>query len=178
MPRKIKVAKEKKNKKSIINVNNVNYIIIALTVLLVAVCVGVGKYKFSVDKYHAHANNAIVSFVYSERLEREDLGYDVYLVNNFPDKDIIASYSNYIDIIDEKWSRNKFLDFNEEIYLAGILELESQEKVEGTNPDWTLEVELSDGTSKFYTSDSNPDIDKTEFARIMSKYFKREIRFK
>lgn len=178
MPRKIKVAKEKKNKKSIINVNNVNYIIIALTVLLVAVCVGVGIYKFSVDKYHAHANNAIVSFVYSERLEREDLGYDVYLVNNFPDKDIIASYSNYIDIIDEKWSRNKFLDFNEEIYLAGILELESQEKVEGTNPDWTLEVELSDGTSKFYTSDSNPDIDKTEFARIMSKYFKREIRFK
>ena len=178
MPRKIKVTKEKKRKKSVINVNNINYIIIALTVLLVVICVGVGVYKFSIDKYHAHANNAIVSFVYSERLEREDLGYDVYLVNNFPDKDIIASYSNYIDIIDEKWSRNKFLDFNEEIYLAGILELESQEKVEGTNPDWTLEVELSDGTSKFYTSDSNLDIDKTEFARIMSKYFKREIRFK
>ena len=178
MPRKIKITKEKKSKKSAINVNNVNYVIIALTVLLIAVCAGVGIYKFSVDKYHVHANNAIVSFVYNEKSENEELGYDEYLVNNFPDKDIIASYSNYVDSVEKKWSRNKFLDFNEEIYLAGILELESQEKVSGTNPDWSITIDLSDGTSKFYTSDSNLDIDKTEFARIISKYFKREIRFK
>lgn len=178
MPKKIKKSKEfefKGNKKTTLNVNNIHYFFLGILVLLLCCCTIAGVYTYSKDKYHVHAGNAIKSFEYSEKV---DQGYDSYSVKDMEDKKIYATYYSDLNTEQKRWSRNKFLDFNEEIYSSGILDFETQDKEQGRNSDWSLEIELADGTKKYYSSNSDTKIDKTELANIIRKYFDKEIIYK
>lgn len=179
MPKKIKKNKDTKlgEKKKIINVNNIHYIFIAIIVIVVLICTIIGVNKYKADKYHVHANNPIRSFSYSEKL---DEGYDEYILNYLQDryeteKDISASHSNFSGTEDSKWSMNKFLDFNEEIYATNIFTLEPEEKNVENNVEWSIEIELVDGTRTYITNKNNGDFDKANFARIIKKYYGRDI---
>lgn len=176
MPKKIKREKELKFKKNnrILNVNNIHYFFLVIFLVIICTCVGVGVYKYSKDKYHVHQDVAIVRFIYSER---KDEGYNVYEVKELDDKEVYATFSTPTSNVDEKWSRTKYLDFNEEIYATKILDNETVEKENDGDAVWSLEVELIDGTTKYYSNNSEK-IDKTEFANVILKYFKQEIMFK
>lgn len=176
MPKKIKKVKEtvlKGNKKKIITTKNIHFIFIAIFVLIVGVCVGVGLYKHSKDEYHVHKDQAFVKFIYSESVHD---GYNVYEVKQFENKDIYASISTPTSTKDKKWGDMKFLDFNEEIYATNILENQSMEKEYDNNAVWTLEFEFADGQVKYYSS-NGADYSGTELANIILKYFGEEILF-
>ncbi len=182
MPKKIKKSKDTKlgEKKKIINVNNIHYIFIAIILIVALICTVIGINKYKADKYHVHADNPIRSFVYSEKI---DEGYDVYLVNYLQDvydteKDIVASYSNFSTMEDTKWSMNRFLDFNEEIYNTNIYNFESDEKDVNSDVAWSIDIEWVDGKRIFITSESNVEFNKTNFAEIIKKYYGKDIIYK
>ena len=176
MPKKIKREKELKFKKNnkILNVNNIHYFFLALLIIVVVTCTCVGVYKYSKDKYHVHADEAIVRFIYSEKAED---GYNVYEVKEMEEKDIYATFNTPNSNEEKKWSRTKFLDFNEEIYLSGIVESEVGDKETDKDATWSLELEFVDGTQKYYSSNSK-EINKEELANIILKYFNQEIIYK
>lgn len=92
MPKKIKKDQEiKKNREKFINVDNVNYIFILVAVIVLCICIGVGVYVYKEDKYHAHKDNAIVQFTYTENL---DEGYNVFSVTETSTKQIFTEYNN------------------------------------------------------------------------------------
>ena len=178
MPKKIKKVKETKleytNKEKFLNTKNVHFFFLAIFLVLVLGCVGVGVYKYSKDKYHVHKDNPIVRFIYSEK---KDDGYNVYEVKELAEQEVYATFNTPTSNEDKKWGRMKYLDFNEEMYASKILDNESSKKEDNADAVWSLEVEFSDGTIKYYSNNSG-NIDKTEFANIILKYFNQEIMFK
>ena len=94
MPKNIKKEKEtilKGNKESIINIDNIHIFFMILVVAIVCVCTAVGIYVYKEDKYHAHKDNAIVTFEYTEAL---DEGYDVYSVTETDTKQIFTEHNS------------------------------------------------------------------------------------
>ena len=119
MPKKIKKEKELKFKKEnkILNVNNVHYYFIALIIIAVIICIGVGIYVSSEDKYHVHKDQALVSFSYSEKVEN---GFNVYYVNEMQDKNIYATINTPEETVEKQWGRNKYLDFKTYSFQAEV----------------------------------------------------------
>lgn len=178
MPKKIKKEKDlkfKNNKNKFINVNNVHYYFIGLFIVLICVCVGVGIYRYSQDSYHINSSNAVDRLIYSEKVEG---GYDVYYVIRNDEGKIFSTYNTPTSSEENKWGENKFLDYNEEIYASGILNYDTQSRESGADADWSLEIELADGTEKYYSSNATTQVDKTEFAQIIKKYFNKDIIYK
>lgn len=178
MPKKIKKVKETKLeyrfKEKILNTKNVHFFFLTIFILILCTCVGVGVYKFSKDKYHVHKDNPVVRFIYSER---KDDGYNVYEVKELADKEVYATFSTPTSNEDKKWGTIKYLDFNEEIYASKVLDNEPGEKENDKEAVWSLEIELKDGTIKYYSNNSG-NIEKAELANIILKYFDQEIIFK
>lgn len=178
MPKKIKKVKETKLeyrfKEKFLNTKNVHFFFLAILVIIIGSCIGVGVYKYSKDKYHVHQDNPIVRFIYSEK---KDDGYNVFEVKELAQKEVYATYSTPTSNEDKKWGRMKYLDFNEEIFASKILDNEPGKKENDKEAVWSLEVEFSDGTIKYYSNNSG-NVDKTEFANVLLKYFKQEIMFK
>lgn len=178
MPKKIKKTKatklEYRNKEKLLNVNNIHFILLTVFILVLCVCVGVGAYTYSKDKYHVHKDEAIVRFIYSEKV---DEGYNVYEVKELENKDVYATFSTPTENVDEKWGRYKYLDFNEEIYASNVMDAQTTERENDAETVWSLELEFIDGTQKYYSSNSS-DMDKTELANIILKYFEKEILYK
>ncbi len=175
MPKKIKKSKElnfKGNQRKLINVNNIHYIFIALLILLICVCAGVGVYRYSKDSYHVNASNAVERLIYTEKV---DGGYNVYYVIRNENGDVSAAFRTPSGDEEESWGENKFLDYNEEIYNSGILDHDTQNRDSGADSDWSLEIGLTDGTEKYYSSNATTQIDKTKFAQVIKKYFDQDI---
>ena len=174
MPKKIKKSKELnfKSNEKIINISNIHYIFIALFVILVCICAGVGMYRYSKDSYHVHASNAVERLIYSEKVE---YGYNVYYVIRNEDGEIFATFSTPSGDDENEWGENKFLDYNEEIYDSGILDYDTQNKDSGAGASWSLEIQLTDGTKKYYSSNATTQIDKSKFAQVIKKYFGQDI---
>lgn len=174
MPRKIKEnKKEVKIKNNILNANNIHYFFFVILIVIICTCTLVGIVIYNQDKSHPNASNAIIRFEYSEKNEQ---GYDVYTVREFEDKKVYSIYNSNINTKQKRWSRNKFLDFNEEVYSTKILDSQTQDKEQNSNNLWSLEIELLDGTIKYYSDSSQ--INKSDLAQIIQKYFEREIRYK
>lgn len=176
MPKKIKKSKElkfKSNDKKLINVNNVHYLFILLFLILICVCAVVGMYRYTKDSYHVNASNAIERLIYSEKVND---GYNVYYVIRDEEGKIFATFSTPSGDDEEKeWGENKFLDYNEEIYASGILNYDTQNRDSGADANWSLEIEFTDGTEKYYSSNATTQIDKSKFAQVIKKYFDKDI---
>lgn len=185
MPKKIKQEKEviyKSNKEPLVNVNNIHIIFVILTLIVIGICVGVGVYVYFEDKSHPNKDNAIVDFTYTEKL---DEGYNVYEISESNTKQIFTEY-NTLDTQEVKEvSRGKYLDFNEEIYNSGILEMMG-EKNEDIDFKWSIYVKFADGSRKYlYNYDVDSDgnieeinIDKEYLNRVIKTYFNQEILYK
>ncbi len=183
MPKKIKQAKDtvlKGNKEPLINVNNIHIVFIAITVLILCICVGVGIYAYLEDKSHPNKENALVQFTYTEN---NGEGFIVYDMRETDTKQVFTEY-NTLDVMDvNEISRSKYLDFNEEIYNSGFLELMEDEEREASDEKWQLYIKFSDGTRKYaYSStldnEENSSIDKQLLNDIIYRYFKEEIKYK
>ncbi len=171
MPKKIKQKKEKelKNKKEkVLNVNNIHFVIIGVVLLLCVIVAIVGMTKYSIDKYHAHASVAVVRMEYFYEGENGNFNYSFSVIDGEP-----SGTANTPEKIDNKiWGEKKYLDFNEELYATGILENESQARIDGVAKDWYLEIETIKGDKYFYSSDSGVQIDRTALDNLVKKYFK------
>lgn len=179
MPKKIKKEKEtklKSNKEKLIRVDNIHYIVIFIIVILVLICGSVGAYVYSKDKYHAHSSVAISSFVYTEKV---DQGYNIYQVS-LDNNEAYAYFNTPDNSIQKKWSNGKYLDFNEELYLSGVLEDKTQVRIEkdGEDIEWSLEASLINGDTIYYSNNSVEKPDKTIFSDVIKKYFGQEIIYK
>lgn len=184
MPKKIKKEKETKlnsSKEKIVNIGNIHYLFIALTVIIVCICVGVGIYVYREDKYHSHKDNAIVLFNYTENL---DEGFNVFLLTETNTRQIFTEY-NTLDVQEVKeLSRGKYLDFNEEIYNSGILEHMSDKESIVTDTNWSLYIKFADGTKKYLYSSAltldgeKKEVNKEALIQTIEKYFGRETLYK
>ena len=178
MPKKIKKEKElkfKNSEKKFINVNNVHYYFIALFIILVCICIGVGVYRYLEDSYHVNSSNAVERLIYSEKV---DEGYNVYYVIRNDKGEVYATFSTPNNSDEKKWGEDKFLDYNEEIYASGILDYDTQNRDSGKDADWSFEIELADGTEKYYSSNATTHIEKEKFAQVIKKYFDQDIIYK
>lgn len=183
MPKKIKKDEKilKGKGEKLLTPDNIHYFFIAITVLVICICIGVGVYVYKQDQYHVHKNNAIVLFEYTEKL---DEGYNVFSVTQTDTKQVFTEYNSLLVQDVNEISRKKYLDFNEEIYNSGLLEYMSDEESILTDDSWSLYLKFADGTRKYlYSSalgfeDIKPNIDKTNLANIIKKYFKEDILYK
>ena len=180
MPKKIKKEKEtilKGNKESIINIDNIHIFFMILVVAIVCVCTAVGIYVYKEDKYHAHKDNAIVTFEYTEAL---DEGYDVYSVTETDTKQIFTEHNSLAVQDVKEMSRKKYLDFNEEVYATGIADYMTETQAEQPDEKWSLYLKFADGTKKYLYSRSIDEstINKEALDQIIQKYFGEEIRYK
>lgn len=185
MPKKIKQEKEtvyNGNKKQLINVNNIHIIFIILAIIAVCICVSVGVYVYFEDKNHPNKDNAIVDFTYTEKL---DEGYNVYEISQTNTKQIFTEYNTLDKQEVKEISRGKYLDFNEEIYNSGLLEIMGK-KIEDADPKWSIYVKFADGTRRYlYSHNVDSDgniqeinIDKEYLNNVIKTYFNQEILYK
>ena len=100
-----------------------------------------------------------------------------YVIRN--DKgEVYATFSTPNNSDEKKWGEDKFLDYNEEIYASGILDYDTQNRDSGEDADWSFEIELTDGTEKYYSSNATTQIEKEKFAQVIKKYFDQDIIYK
>ena len=48
----------------------------------------------------------------------------------------------------------------------------------GKDADCSFEIELADGTEKYYSSNATTHIEKEKFAQVIKKYFDQDIIYK
>lgn len=173
MPKKIRKEKELtfKRTEQLINADNINQILMYVLAVCALILLMVASIKFSIDKYHAHAGNPIVNFEFTKKGE---VGYESFILNYFEgDKTAYGTINTMEESTDKAWTNHKYLNFNEEIYRSGVLEVETQAKVEGSDPEWFMTVTTESGDVYYYSADAINQIDEPTIEKIVHKYFKK-----
>lgn len=179
MPRKIRVKEKNKFK----NVNEETKINKAKKVILMFFCIGaiialsVGGYIFTRDRSYKYADNPIIKFIYSEGVDSS--GYDVYEITVY-NNEIYAHHDSGNDgkIIENKWSKTKYLNFNEELYDSGALEFgTNDEEYESSIDEWSYKLEMyfENGQSVISYGTSKHIENTDKFKELIEKYFKSKI---
>lgn len=179
MPKKIKVVETKKLGKIEENekIKSAKKKILLLFIIGIIVVVSIGLYILIRDRGYEHSSNPIANFLYSEGyFER---GYDVYEIECY-DEGIYAIHNlgEENELMKEKWSKTKLLNFNEELYESGILDLEEtylSDTEEEQKWRYRLEILFEDGTTfASYGIGRHPE-DTEKFKELIKKYFNSDI---
>lgn len=178
MPKKIKQDsgfRFKGSDEKLLRVDNVHYFIALIVLIMILICACVGGYVYSRDKYHQHKDAAFTNFEYTEKTDDGYVVYQVYL----DEENKVYTYYNTPDgnTVQKKWSYGKYLDFNEEMYASGLFDqiFGAEVVIEDVDVEWSLNAELSNGKTIHNSSNFEGEVDKTNFAQVMKKYFKQEI---
>lgn len=179
MPKKIKKKEEKKLGKVDENekINKAHKKIMIVTIIGLLIMLSIGMFVFFRDRGYKHSANPIVKFSYSEG--KYDEGFDVYEVEVQYDG-IFTLHNLGVESknIEEKWSRTKYLNFNEDLYESGALEFDNEYILEDSEDSWSyrLEVYFENGEDFIsYGIGKHPE-DTEKFRELIKKYFDSEIK--
>ncbi|MDO4283611.1 MAG: hypothetical protein Q4D02_08260 [Clostridia bacterium] len=178
MPKKIKKKEEKRlgSTDESEKISKAQKGIIIVIIIGLLIMFSIGLFVFIRDRGYQHSDNKFVRFSYSEGFYNE--GYDVYEVE-VQDDGIFSLHNLGIESknIEEKWSRTKYLNFNEELYDSGALEFETLNTSEEDQSAWEyrLEIYFENGeTFVSYGMGKHPE-NTDGFKELIKKYFDSDI---
>lgn len=150
--------------------------IFTLVILGLLITIMAGIFIFIRDRGYKYSNNKVLNFSYSEGMYDE--GYDVYELDVKEDG-IFSLHNLGVESvnIDKKWTRTKYLNFNEELYESGILELKTEDSIQSIENKWSYKIEIYFENGEIFTAYGIEHPENTEkFKNLIKKYFDGDIK--